>query len=144
MEEYKFTAVEATRHDGFVTASNGLFTACYQGTRVTYSTARYGDSATYMAHRALAKLRSGTYDPIRDDLLFKQTWPIKEAAKLLGMTDGQLRQWLVTGHLNGQEIIPPKRDTQGRAADRFSGFEVMAAAERIGCMAQLERMFGYT
>lgn len=130
--------------DGFVTASNGLFTACYQGARITYSTARYGDAARDMANRALTKLRAGTFDQIRDDLLFKQTWPIKEAAKLLGMTDGQLRQWLVTGYINGQEITPPKRDTQSRATDRFSGFEVMAAAERIGCMAQLERMLGYT
>lgn len=129
--------------DGFVTSSNSQFTAKYQGVTVTYTTARYGDAASDMANRALAKLRAGTFDQIRDDLLFKQTWPIREAAKLLGMSDGQLRQWLVTGHLNGKEITPPKRDTQNRNSDRFSGFEVMAAAERIGRLAEVERMFGY-
>lgn len=116
-------------------ASRGSWQACYQGQRVNYSTARFGDMAEALASRALERLLAGQFDPVADDLLFKQSWKMEDASRQLGLSLGQLRQWMLTGMVNGREIRPPKRDVKG--VDRITGYELMMAQERLS--AQTER-----
>lgn len=110
-------------------ASKGQWTAQHKGQKITYSTARYGDTAKELAHRALERMTAGTFDPVTDNLLFKHSWRMEDACKQLGMTIGQLRQWILTGTVNGTEIRPPQRDVKG--VDRISGYELMMAQERL-------------
>ncbi|TNJ24411.1 hypothetical protein CF112_00930 [Aeromonas hydrophila] len=110
-------------------ASKGLWMAQHKGHRVTYSTTRYGGMAKELASRALERMRAGTFDPIADDLLFKQSWKMDDAARQLGLSLTQLRQWMVTGTVNGKEIHPPKRDVRG--VDRITGHELMMVQLRL-------------
>jgi len=73
-------------------ASRGLWKASFQGQSVTYSESRIGDMAEELAHWALQRLQAGDFDPVADDLQFKQSWRIEDAAKQLGMSVSQLRQ----------------------------------------------------
>ncbi|MFM5363261.1 hypothetical protein ACET98_19475 [Aeromonas veronii] len=110
-------------------ASKCQWKAQHKGQMITYSTARYGDAAEELARRALAKMLAGTFDPVADDLLFKHSWRMGDAAKQMGMTLGQLRQWMLTGVVNGLEIRPPQRDVKG--VDRITGHELILAQERL-------------
>lgn len=110
-------------------ASKGQWKAQHKGQMVTYSTARYGDTAKELAYRALERIKAGTFDPVNDDLIFKQSWRMEDASRLLGMTLGQLRQWMLTGIAKGREVKPPKRDVRG--TDRITGYELMMAQERL-------------
>ncbi|EKP0314281.1 TPA: hypothetical protein ACSP2B_003855 [Aeromonas veronii] len=87
--------------------------------------------AETLAHRALLKLQAGNFDPVSDDLQFKLSWRMLDAARQLGLSLGQLRQWMLTGMLNGHEIKPPMRDVKG--VDRITGpgCELMLAQERL-------------
>ena len=110
-------------------ASTGQWRAQYKGQRITYSTARYGDMAKDLAHSALKRMLAWNFDPVADDLLLKYSWRMDDAATQLGLSLGQLRQWMLTGIVNGKEIRSPKRDVQG--VDRISGHELMMAQERL-------------
>ncbi|AXB03948.1 hypothetical protein JD499_11630 [Aeromonas enteropelogenes] len=112
-----------------VQPSRGLWQASYLGQKVTYSEARFGPMAETLAHRALLKLQAGNFDPVSDDLQFKQSWRMVDAARQLGLSLGQLRQWMLTGMLNGHVIKPPMRDVKG--VDRITGCELMMAQERL-------------
>lgn len=112
----------------------GLWKASYQRRFVTYSEARFGDMAEALAHRALQQMQAGTFDPIADDLYFKLSWEAKDAARQLGLTASQLRQWMLTGTIEGQEVRAPRRDVRG--SDRINGFELMMAQERLVAMRQ--------
>lgn len=114
-----------------VQTSRGLWQASYLGQKVTYSEARFGAMAETLAHRALLKLQAGNFDPVSDDLQFKLSWRMLDAARQLGLSLGQLRQWMLTGMLNGHEIKPPMRDVKG--VDRITGpgCELMLAQERL-------------
>ncbi len=103
--------------------------AQYNGLRVTYNTARYGDMAEDLARRALERMLAGNFYQVADDLLLKYSWRMDDAAKQLGLSLGQLRQWMLTGTVNGMEIRSPKRDVQG--VDRISGYELRMAQERL-------------
>lgn len=72
---------------------------------------------------------SGAFDPVADDLLFKHSWRLDDAARQLGLSLAQLRQWMLTGTVNAQEIRPPKRDVRG--VDRVTGYELIMAQERL-------------
>lgn len=109
--------------------SSGLWKASHQGRNVTYSVARFGDMAEPLANRALQRMQAGDFDPLSDDLYFKQSWRADDAAKHLGISLGQLRQWILTGMIGGREVKPPKRDVKG--ADRITGFELILAQERL-------------
>lgn len=85
--------------------------------------------AKELANRALERMQTGTFDPVADDLLFKQSWKMDDAARQLGLSLTQLRQWMLTGAVNGKEIRPPKRDVRG--VDRITGHELMMAQERL-------------
>lgn len=111
-------------------ASTGQWRAQYKGQRITYSTVRYGDMAKDLALSALKRMLAGNFDPVADDQLLKYSWRMDDAATQLGLSLGQLRQWMLTGIVNGKEIRPPKRDVQG--VDRISGHELMMAQERLG------------
>lgn len=50
-----------------------------------------------------------------------------DAARQLGLSLTQLRQWMLTGAVNGKEIRPPKRDVRG--VDRITGHELMMVQE---------------
>ncbi len=78
---------------------------------------------------SLERMQAGTFDPVADDLLFKQSWKMDDVARQLGLSLGQLRQWMLTGIVNGKEIRPPKRDVRG--VDRITGYELMMAQERL-------------
>lgn len=110
-------------------ASKGQWKAQHKGQMSTYSTARYGDGAKDLAHRALDRMQAGTFDPVADDLLFKQSWKMDDAARQLGISLGQLRLWMLTGIVNGKEVRPPKQDVRG--VDRITGYELMMAQERL-------------
>ena len=43
---------------------------------------------------------------------------------------GELNEWLLSGVLRGQEIIPPRPDDR-RGAGKFSGYELAIVQERI-------------
>lgn len=115
-------------------ASKCQWKAQHKGQITTYSTARYGDTAKELANRALERMKAGTFDPVTDDLLFKNSWRMEDAAKQLGITLGQLRQWMITGVLDGREVTPPKRDMKG--TDRIIGYELMMAQERLAAEAE--------
>ncbi len=110
-------------------ASTGQWKAQHKGQKITFNTARYGDMAKELANRALERMQTGTFDPVADDLLFKQSWKIDDAARQLGLSLTQLRQWMLTGAVNGKEIRPPKRDVRG--VDRITGHELMMALVRL-------------
>lgn len=110
-------------------ASTGQWQAQDKGRRATYNNSRYGDMAKELAYRALKRMEAGIFDQLADDLLLKYSWRMEDAAKQLGLSLGQLRQWMLTGTVNGKEIRPPKRDVQG--VDRISGCELMMAQERL-------------
>lgn len=110
-------------------ASTGQWKAQHKGQKITFNTARYGDMAKELANRALERMQTGTFDPATDDLLFKQSWKIDDAARQLGLSLTQLRQWMLTGAVNGKEIRPPKRDVRG--VDRITGHELMMALVRL-------------
>lgn len=110
-------------------ASTGQWQAQYKGPRITYNIARYGDAAKDLANRALELMVSGAFDPVADDLLFKHSWRLDDAARQLGLSLPQLRQWMLTGTVNAQEIRPPKRDVRG--VDRITGYELIMAQERL-------------
>lgn len=112
-----------------VQPSRGLWQASYLGQKDTYSEARFGPMAETLAHRALLKLQAGNFDPVSDDLQFKLSWRMLDAARQLGLSLGQLRQWMLTGMLNGHEIKPPMRDVKG--VDRITGCELMMGQERL-------------
>lgn len=115
-------------------ASKGQWKAQHKGQMITYNIARYGEVAKELAYRALERMRAGTFDPVSDDILFKHSWRMADAAKQLGMTLGQLRQWILTGMVNGVEIRPPQRDVRG--VDRITGHELMMAQERLAAEAE--------
>lgn len=110
-------------------ASTGQWQAQHKGQRITYNIARYGDTAKELAARALERMVAGTFDPVADDLLFKHSWRLDDAAKQLGLSLTQLRQWMLTGMVNCKEIRPPKRDVRG--VDRITGYELIMAQERL-------------
>lgn len=110
-------------------ASTGQWQAQDKGMRVTYNNSRYGDMAEELAYRALQRMKAGIFDQLADDLLLKYSWRMDDAAKQLGLSLGQLRQWMLTGTVYGKLIRPPKRDVQG--IDRISGCELMMAQERL-------------
>lgn len=110
-------------------ASNGQWKAQHKGQMTTFSTVRYGDMAKELAERALEQMKAGKYDPVADDLLFKHSWRMADAARQLGMTLSQLRHWMLTGMLDGREVTPPKRDVKG--VDRIAGVELILAQERL-------------
>lgn len=109
--------------------STGQWQAQYKGQRITYSIARYGYMAKELASRARERMVAGTFDPVADDLLFKHSWRLDDAARQLDLSLAQLRQWLLTGTVNGKEIRPPKRDVRG--VDRITGYELIMAQERL-------------
>jgi hypothetical protein len=110
-------------------ASKGQWKAQHKGQIYTYSMARYGDGAKDLANRALERMQAGTFDPVADDLLFKQSWKMDDVARQLGLSLGLLRLWMLTGMVNGKELQPPKRDVRG--VDRITGYELMMAQERL-------------
>lgn len=110
-------------------ASKGQWKAQHKGQMYTYSRARYGDGAKDLAHRALERMQAGTFDPVADDLLFKQSWKMDDVARQLGLSLRQLRLWMLTGIVNDKEVRPPKRDVRG--VDRITGYELMMAQERL-------------
>ncbi|WP_339331890.1 hypothetical protein [Aeromonas caviae] len=116
-------------------ASTGQWKAQHKGQKITFNTARYGDMAKELANRALERTQTGTFDPVADDLLFKQSWKIDDAARQLGFSLTQLRQWMLTGAVNGKESRPPKRDVRG--VDRITGHELMMA---LGCVLKVMKI----
>lgn len=109
--------------------SCGMWQANYRGKKVTYSESRFGYVAEFLAYNALNKMKSGEFDPVSDDLLLKHSWRMDDAAKELGLSLGQLIQWMRTGVLNMRELRPPKRDVKG--VDRINGYELMKAKKRL-------------
>ncbi|WP_219306396.1 hypothetical protein [Aeromonas hydrophila] len=56
--------------------------------------------AKELASKALERMQAGTFDPVVDDLLFKQSWKMNDAARQLGLSLTQLRQWMMTVVVN--------------------------------------------
>ncbi|MOA46432.1 hypothetical protein D3C78_1689430 [compost metagenome] len=56
---------------------------------------------------------------------------MKEAALLLGLSEGRLHHWISTGLLDGKEVKPPRKDTARGFKDRFNGCELMLTKERL-------------
>ncbi|MCS3766569.1 hypothetical protein HNP12_000617 [Aeromonas hydrophila] len=104
--------------------------ATYKGQRVTYSERRFGAGAKRLAERALLAMQGGTYNEVRDNVVFKQSYDIDLAAKSLNIQVWELRRWLLNGVIRGKEITPPRRDT-GKGADKFSGYELILAREAL-------------
>jgi hypothetical protein len=109
---------------------NEQWMATYIGQRVAYSERRFGKAAKRLAERALLALQAGTYDEVKDNLLFKQSYNIDLAAKMLNLHVGELRRWLLNGVVRGKEIMPPRRDDY-RGADKFTGYELIVARESL-------------
>lgn len=120
--------------------SNGVWHAQHCGQKVCYSEARFGSVAQDLANKSFERMNSGEFDRAQEDLIFKTSWRLQDAAKFLLISDSQLRQWLITGLINGREISPPKRDSKG-GCDKFNGFEVVSAAARLGLKKQIEKIF---
>lgn len=109
---------------------NRQWFATYKGQRVTFSENRFGAGAKRLAERALLAMQAGTYDEVKDNLLFKQSYKIDLAAKMLNLHVGELRRWLLTGVVRGKEVTPPRRDDY-KGADRFTGYELIIARENL-------------
>ena len=125
MEEDK--VVGTVRFD----AARKTWVAKHRGQTGSYSEARFGAAAKRFAEQALLAMRAGTYDPDREALLLRHTYSIEDAAKSLGLHVSELRRWILNGSVRGKEVLPPKRDSQGRVCDRFSGYELAQARERL-------------
>lgn len=123
------------QEQGYVHREQGLqdqWIAEYQGKSATYSVNRYGAAvAERLANRALLALRAGTHDPVREDALLRQTYDMDTSAQILNLHPSELRRWLLTGAVRGKEVTPPRKDTQRNKRDRFNGFELMIARERL-------------
>lgn len=122
-------AIMKKKDVGYVSKYRGLWVVRYKNHRVTYSESRFGELAEQLAIRALGRLRNGDFDPVYDDLIFKFSWTIQDAAVQLCMSVSQLRQWMLTGVLGTIEIKPPARDYKGN--DRINGCELIMAVERV-------------
>lgn len=48
-----------------------------------------------------------------------------------GTTEGKLYHWVSTGELDGQAVVPPRKDPSRGNKDRFSGCEVILTKERM-------------
>ncbi|THJ44940.1 hypothetical protein E8Q35_12170 [Aeromonas veronii] len=116
-------------NEGFVKRNQNSWVAVYLDYRVAYSENRFGAMAEHLANRALTRLKSGTYDPDREDMMLRHSWPMRDAIVPLGISIGQLRHWMLTGTIEGKPITPPRRDTKG--VDRISGCELIMAMERL-------------
>lgn len=106
------------------------WTATYKGKRIAYSEKRFGAGAKRLAERALLSMQAGTYNEVRDNLVFKQSYDIDLAAKMLNIHVWELRRWLMTGAIRGKEITPPRRDPS-KGADKFTGYELIIARESL-------------
>lgn len=116
--------------NGLSRNAKGHWVANHLNQRVTFTEQRFGDSAELLAKRALLAMKAGTYDELLDNELLKQSYSRELTAKLLGIRVGELNDWLLSGVLRGQEIIPPKPDDR-RGNGKFSGYEVAIVQERI-------------
>lgn len=114
-----------------VSVSKGIWVARLGDIKASYSENRFGPLAEQLAERAFSQMEAGTFDKVRDDFELRQTYSMKEAAMLLGMTEGKLHHWIMTGQLDGREVRPPQKDTARGFKDRFSGYEVTLTKERI-------------
>ncbi|WP_324040349.1 hypothetical protein [Aeromonas dhakensis] len=123
-----------------VSVSNGVWYAQHAGQRVCYSEARFGSVAQDLATKAFERMTLGKFNDAQEDLIFKNSWRLQDAARFLLISDNQLRQWLITGLINGREVPPPRRDSKG-GCDKFNGFEVVSAAARLGLKKQIEKIF---
>lgn len=62
----------------------------------------FGAMVEHLANRALSRFKSGTYDPDREDLMLRHSWPMRDAIVPLGLSIGQLRHWMLTGTIEGK------------------------------------------
>jgi hypothetical protein len=116
--------------NGLARNAKGHWVATHIGQRVTFTEQRFGEAAELLARRALLAMQAGTYDELRDNTLLKQSYSRELAAKMLGIHVGELNEWLLSGVLRGQEIIPPRPDDR-RGAGKISGYELAIVQERI-------------
>lgn len=116
--------------NGLARNAKGHWVATHTGQRVTFTEQRFGEAAELLARRALLAMQAGTYDELRDNALLKQSYSRELAAKMLGIHVGELNEWLLSGVLHGQEIMPPRPDDR-RGAGKFSGYELAIVQERI-------------
>lgn len=114
-----------------VSVSKQVWVAQHQGVKVAYSEIRFGEQAELLAQRAYQQLVAGTFDKVKDDFQQRQTYSMKEAALLLGISEGKLHHWCCTGRLGDKEIKPPRKDSARGIKDRFNGCEIMLTKERL-------------
>jgi len=114
-----------------VSVSKGTWTARHGKDKATYAETRFGAAAQQLAERAYLQMVAGSFDKARDDIELRQSYSMKETALLLGMTEGKLYHWVSTGELDGQAVVPPRKDPSRGNKDRFSGCEVILTKERM-------------
>lgn len=114
-----------------VSVTKGIWVAQHNKVKATYSETRFGEHAEKLAERAYEQMVAGTFDKARDDFEQRQSYSMKEAALLLGITEGKLHHWISTGQLEGREVKPPRKDTARGFKDRFNGCEIQLAKERV-------------
>lgn len=109
--------------------SKGVWIAHHAGIRISYSESRFGNRARDLAQRALAKMQAGQSISKLEHETLRKTWLLNDAAKMLGMSTGQLTNWMLTGVCEGLEIRPPMRALEG--GDKIRGYELLLASERL-------------
>ena len=114
-----------------VSVTNGIWVAQHNKVKATYSESRFGEQARLLAERAYQQMVAGRFDKVRDDFDQRQSYSMKEAALLLGLTEGRLHHWIRTGLLDGKEVKPPRKDTARGFKDRFNGCEIQLVKERL-------------
>lgn len=114
-----------------VSVTKGIWVAQHNKVKATYAEARFGVQAEKLAERAYQQMVAGTFDKARDDFEQRQSYSMKEAALLLGLTEGKLHHWISTGQLDGREVKPPRKDTARGFKDRFNGCEIQLTKDRL-------------
>lgn len=113
-----------------VTFSDGSWRATHGGTYVSFSVSKFGPRAKVLAQEAHQRLVRGqpvTEEPL-DDTIGRYQYPFEVAARELNMTVVRLRQWLLTGIIDGLNVRPPVKVAK---KDCIAGFELYAAVDRL-------------
>lgn len=111
-----------------VSHSGPVWCASHGGKQITFSSNKYGAGAKELAEWAYEQLQQGVIPDQREISLARHPYSFALATKELGISLGELRQWLITGQIDGLNVIPPCR-IKGR--DYIAGHELAKARKRL-------------
>ena len=111
-----------------VSQSGTCWCASHRGKQITFSSHKYGAGAKELAAWAYAQLLQGVVPDRREIALARHPYSFALVSKELGISLSELRQWIITGQIQGLNVLPPCR-VSGR--EYIAGYELAKAKQRL-------------